>query len=62
MHFYPETVHQPCLLSPLSMLWLVGHCRPISNVLFTILKTMNPASELTSMAATPQQRTEQKRK
>ena len=41
---YAESAHQPCRLSPSSLPWLVDRWGAVTNVLFTAIKTSEPAS------------------
>jgi hypothetical protein len=41
---HPKPAHQPCRWSPSSLLWLVGYCEPVINVIFQTLKMTDDSS------------------
>jgi hypothetical protein len=42
---HPKSAHQSCLWCPLSLLWLINYCGPVTSVIIKALKmTDNPAS------------------
>lgn len=46
---HPKLAHQHCLLSLSSLMWLVSHCGPVTNVVFKAHKTTDPVSNWTNI-------------